>query len=70
MTHTKRNCIELPEHHKQLEIDRLKNINAELLEALKELLSLCNLEDDHGRLVIKDNEKINAARAIAKAEGK
>ena len=46
-----------------------KEVIKELLEALKNLLDLCNLEDEHGRLVIKESAKNTAKQAIAKAEG-
>ncbi len=42
----------------------------ELLEALQDILELCDLEDYHGRLVVKDNKKQKARQAINKALNK
>jgi hypothetical protein len=39
----------------------------DLLEALQNLLDLCDTEDSHGRLVVKDNKKAAARKAISKA---
>ncbi len=47
-----------------------KEIADELLEALQDVLELCDLEDYHGRLVVKDNKKQKARQAINKALNK
>lgn len=52
-----------------LDTARLTAANVALVAALEPLLSLCDLEDRHGRLVIKEDEK-KAARAAIAAQGR
>ena len=64
MTHIQWNGIELPEYHRKWEFDRLRNINAKLLEALKAFVDM-NPTNEKEMFIAVTNAKL----AIAKVEG-